>query len=243
LSIRLFNNKHYRRIRLFVLIFHISLVCANIYFYITVFETDFFFQYITSFLGVAGVSAIFIFGTVLYFLLQSVFFSVSFFLTEKEYGALENTMRSCCWSPSSTTKQTKESIMRNSKYVTYMVILNTSLGILAGIVLIPIGNAVDHQFPMFFFRTYLPNFHYLLDIIYFLSFILSGHTTVNWANMIAYYCFQSKCQLTLGIDLVKYLCVKYEDQDDDSLFYSAEYQEIIKQRLRFIIVRHIELLR
>jgi hypothetical protein len=172
-----------------------------------------------------------------------VFFNVSFFLSEKEYGALENTIRSSFWSPSSTTKQAKETIMRHCKYVTYMVILNTSLGILAGIVLIPIGDAVDYQFAMFFFRTYLPKFHYLLDIIYFLSFIVTGHIIVNWANMIAYYCCHSKCQLILGIDLVKYLCVKYEDQDDDSLFYSAEYQQIIKERLRFIIVRHIELLR
>ncbi|CAH1382827.1 unnamed protein product, partial [Tenebrio molitor] len=27
LTVKLFNNKHYRRIRFFVLIFHISLVC------------------------------------------------------------------------------------------------------------------------------------------------------------------------------------------------------------------------
>jgi hypothetical protein len=51
---------------MFVLIFHISLVCANIYFYITVFDTDFFFQYITSFVGLTGVSIIFIFATLLY---------------------------------------------------------------------------------------------------------------------------------------------------------------------------------
>jgi hypothetical protein len=133
--------------------------------------------------------------------------------------------------------------MRNSKYVTNMVIFNIFLGILAGILLIPIGNAVDHQFAMFFFRTYLPNFHYLLDIIYCLSLIVTGHTIVNWANVIAYYCCHSKCQLTLGIEVVKYLCVNYEDQDDDSLIFSTEYQQIIKERLRFIIVRHVELLR
>jgi hypothetical protein len=177
------------------------------------------------------------------FLLQSVFFNVSFFISEKEIGVLDNTIRSCFWSPSSTTNQVKESIMRYSKYVTYLIILITFLGILAGIVIIPIGRAVDHQFAMFFFRTYLPNFHYLLDIIYCLSFIVTGHTIVNWANMIAYYCYLSKCQLTLYAEAIKYLCVKYEDQDDDSLFYSKEYQQIIKDRIRFIIIRHIELLR
>jgi hypothetical protein len=174
--------------------------------------------------------------------LQSVLFSVSFFLSEKEVAALENTIYSCFWSPSSTTKQAKESIMSHCKYLTYMVILNTSLGVLAGIVIIPIGKAVDLQFAMFFFRTYLPNLHYLLDIVYSLSFIVTGHTIVNWANMVAYYCCHARCQLTLGIEVVKYLCVKYEDQDDDSLFYSREYQQIIKERLRFIIVRHIEVL-
>jgi hypothetical protein len=121
--------------------------------------------------------------------------------------------------------------MRNSKYVTCVVILNTSLGVVTGIVLFPIGKAVDHQFAMFFFRTYLPNLHYLLDIIYFLSFIVIGHTMVNWANMIAYYCCHSKCQMTLGIEVVKHLCGKYEDQDDNSLFYSTEYQQIIKERI------------
>jgi hypothetical protein len=61
--------------------------------------------------------------------------------------------------------------------------------------------------------------------------------------MIAYYCYLSKCQLTLCAEAIKYLCVKYEDQDDGSLFYSKEYQQIIKDRIRFIIIRHIELLR
>jgi hypothetical protein len=172
-----------------------------------------------------------------------VFFNISFFLSEKEIGDLENTIYSCFWSPSSTTKQAKESIRKNCKYVTYMVILNTSLGILAGIVIFPIGKMADHQFAMVFFRRYLPSFRYLLDIIYFLSFIVTGHTIVNWANMIAYYCCHSKCQMTLGIEVAKYLCAKYEDQDDDSLFYSKEYQQVIKERIRFIIFRHIELLR
>jgi hypothetical protein len=49
--------------------------------------------------------------------------------------------------------------------------------------------------------------------------------------------------MTLGIEVAKYLCAKYEDQDDDSLFYSKEYQQVIKERIRFIIFRHIELLR
>ncbi|CAH1382830.1 unnamed protein product [Tenebrio molitor] len=157
------------------------------------------------------------------FLLQSVFFNVSFFISEKEIGVLDNTIRSCFWSPSSTTNQVKESIMRYSKYVTYMIILNTFLGILAGIVLFPIGRAVDHQFAMFFFRTYLPNFHYLLDIIYCLSFIVTGHT--YHSELGKYDCLLLLPQLTLCAEAIKYLCVKYEDQDDGSLFYSKEYQQ------------------
>jgi hypothetical protein len=126
--------------------------------------------------------------------------------------------------------------------VTVLVLLNTFLGIFAGIVLIPVGKSVDHQFGMFLFRTYLPKLHYLLDVIYSLSFAIIGHTMVNWANVVAYYSCLAKSQVKLGTERAKYLSAEYEDQDEDSLYYSEEYQQVMKERIRFTIIRHIELL-
>jgi hypothetical protein len=123
------------------------------------------------------------------------------------------------------------------------VILNTFLGIFAGIVLVPVGEALNHQFAIFFFRKYLPQVHYLLDVIFLLSFVVAGHVVVNWANVIAYYSYLATGQVYLSIEMVKHWSAGYEDQDDVSLFYSMEYQRVVKERIRSSIIRHIELLR
>jgi hypothetical protein len=128
-------------------------------------------------------------------------------------------------------------------YVAFMVILNTFLGIFAGIVLVPVGEALNHQFAIFFFRKYLPQVYYLLDVIFLLSFVVAGHVVVNWANVIAYYSYLATGQVYLSIEMVKHWSAGYEDQDDDSLFYSMEYQRVVKERIRSSIIRHIELLR
>jgi hypothetical protein len=243
LAIKLFNNKHYRRIRLFVLILHSSVVCAHIYFCITVFDTAFLFQYIVGSFGLVAVSALFLPIILLHHLFQSVFFNASFFVTEKTFTTFENTIYSYFWSPSSTTKEVQECITRDCKYITFAVILNTFLGIFAGIVLVPVGEALNHQFAIFFFRKYLPQVHYLLDVVFLLSFVVAGHVVVNWANVIAYYSYLATGQVYLSIEVVKHWSAGYEDQDDDSLFYSMEYQRVVKERIRSSIIRHIELLR
>jgi hypothetical protein len=242
LTIKLFNNQHYRRIRFFVLLFHSSIIFVQIYMYITVFDADFFFQYIITFLSLLAVSNTLQFVTFFKCPFQAVMFNASYFISEKNFNDLENTIYSHFWSPSTATQRAREDIKRDTRYVTILVLLNTFLGIFAGIVLIPVGKSVDHQFGMFLFRTYLPKLHYLLDVIYSLSFAIIGHTMVNWANVVAYYSCLAKSQVKLGTERAKYLSAEYEDQDEDSLYYSEEYQQVMKERIRFTIIRHIELL-
>jgi hypothetical protein len=116
LAIKLFNNKYYRRIRLFVVILYSSVVCAHIYFCITLFDTAFLFQYVIGSFGLIAVSAIFLPVILLHHLFLSVFFNASFFVTEIAFTTLENTIYLFFWSPSSTTKNVQECITRDCKY-------------------------------------------------------------------------------------------------------------------------------
>jgi hypothetical protein len=107
---------------------------------------------------------------------------------------------------------------------------------------VPVGEALNHQFAIFFFGTHLPQVHYLFDVIFLLSFVVTGHVVVTWANVVAYYSYFGTGQVHLAKEVVKHWSAEYEDQED-SLFYSVEYQRVLKERIRTSIIRHIELLR
>jgi hypothetical protein len=183
LTIKLFNNQHYRRIRFFVLLFHSSIICVQIYMYITVFDADFFFQYIITFLSLLAVSNTPQCVTFFKCLFQAVMFNASYFISEETFNDLENTIYSHFWSPSTATQRAREDIKEGHQIRDGPGPAQHFPGYFCGIVLIPVGKSVDHQFAMFLFRTYLPKLHYLLDVIYSLSFAIIGHTMVNWANV------------------------------------------------------------
>lgn len=146
------------------------------------------------------------------------------------------------WSLDSTTFETNTQIKQQSKILNVVITLNSLFGILTGLILIPTGKEQEFHFYLYFSREYL-FCHYFFDIIYFLGFPIVSYTIVSVANILAYYTCHTIFQINLALDVIKYMSEEYKDIKDDILLQNVEYQEIIKKRLIFIIVRHCVLSR
>ncbi|KAJ3655918.1 hypothetical protein Zmor_015025 [Zophobas morio] len=66
---------------------------------------------------------------------------------------------------------------------------------------------------------------------------------VTLTNLIAYYTYHSKSQLYLLADVISYATNDFVGVLDGDLICNNQYQEIVRRREKFIIKRHIELLR
>jgi hypothetical protein len=156
---------------------------------------------------------------------------------------MERPFREFLWSADSTLKETKMKILKGSRFVTYIVVVNFLCGILTGFVILPICKEQEYQFPLFFFRKYLKSVHYIWDFWYLLTFPITSFTIVNLANIVVYYMCHTKWQIVMYLDVIQHLNDGYENEDDDTLFHDFEYQKVFQGRFRCVLVRYKEILR
>jgi hypothetical protein len=144
------------------------------------------------------------------------------------------------WSIDSTTKETEKKIKNESKIVTVVHFL---LSFISSIILLPSENEKDYHFTIYLFRQYFKNYTSVLEIFFFETFPVVCYTFVYLSHVTLYAISHTKFQMYMLLDCINYLTAEYEDEDDVSLLKSDEYQKVIKERLRFFVIRHIELKR
>ena len=174
---------------------------------------------------------------------QVVIFNCGFLWMEKALNKLDEEILSKSWTVNATTRQTGRKILKECTYATYVVVFNSALGVFAGFVLYPVGVEQEYHFPIYFFRKCTPDFHYVFEFLYFLTFPVSAYLMCNLVNFVTYYTHHVVTQIRLGKDTIDTVCSGYEDRDDDELYNSEEYQSTIRQRLRFLIIRQSDFLR
>jgi hypothetical protein len=162
---------------------------------------------------------------------------------ESSLKFLENESRSCIWSIDSTTKETQEKINKEIKVVTVFVMTHLLLFFVSSIILVPSGKEKDYHFTIYFFREYFKNYSSFLEIFFFATFPIVGYSFVFLSHVTLYAISHTKFQVYLLLDCINYLTAEYEDENDVKLLESEEYQKIVKERLRSLVIRHNELKR
>ena len=176
-------------------------------------------------------------------LLQALVINICLFCADKYFKSVDTLASSLLWSIDTTTTRTKQKTLKEFKYVTFVVIVNSVLGVVAGFLLIPIGKEQEYDFAIFFFRNYMPSSRYVLELMHFLRFPVISYMMVTSASILAYYTCHVKSQLYLLADVISYITNDFVGFLDYDLIRNRQYQEIVRRREKFLIERHVDLLR
>ncbi|KAJ3616256.1 hypothetical protein MTP99_004853 [Tenebrio molitor] len=224
ITVKFFENKVVKTIIVITLIFQIIVSLINTSFFIKYFDFKFFNQFISNYLA----------------FMRFIIFNGTLLWKESSLKSLYKECQPFIWSIDSTTKETEKKIKNESKIVTVVHLL---LSFVSSIILLPSENEKDYHFTIYLFRQYFKNYTFVLEKFFFATFPVVCYTFVYISHVTPYAISHTKFQMYMLLDCINYLTAEYEDEDDVSLLKSDEYQKVIKERLRFFVIRHIELKR
>jgi hypothetical protein len=97
--------------------------------------------------------------------------------------------------------------------------------------------------PFTFFENISKTTALFWKFFFFATFPIVGYSFVFLSHVTLYAISHTKFQVYLLLDCINYLTAEYEDENDVKLLESEEYQKIVKERLRSLVIRHNELKR
>ncbi|XP_063923064.1 uncharacterized protein LOC135137369 [Zophobas morio] len=113
--------------------------------------------------------------------------------------------------------KSKDRILRESKLANKFVKVHLVLVLITGAVLIPVGKERNLQFAVLLFENYYP------------LYVVEG--------IIMYFVLHTKFQIYILLDYIQEIVDDYEDKDDTELLELKEYQAVVKERLKEMVVK------
>jgi hypothetical protein len=147
------------------------------------------------------------------------------------------------WPMDSAGNETLAKIKTESRFFSFLVIVNLILTLIAAILfIVPFPYDEEVYFAMYLFDRWFPSCAPILKWFYRLTLLVVGFAIVTSAHMFLYITEQLKFQTYLLLKHVDNITSLEEYCDDGLLIKNKHYQTAIERRIKFCIKRHIELI-
>jgi hypothetical protein len=148
------------------------------------------------------------------------------------------------WPMDSAGNETLAQIKTESRFFSFLVIVNLILTLIAAILfIVPFSYDEEVYFAMYLFDRWFPSCAPILKWFYRLTILVVAFAIVNSAHMFLYITEQLKFQTYLLLKHVDNITSLEEYCDDGLLIKNKHYQIAIERRIKFCIKRHIELIK
>jgi hypothetical protein len=148
------------------------------------------------------------------------------------------------WPMDSAGNETLAQIKTESRFFSFLVIVNLILTLIAAILfIVPFPYDEEVYFAMYLFDRWFPSCAPILKWFYRLTILVVAFAIVNSAHMFLYITEQLKFQTYLLLKHVDNITSLEEYCDDGLLIKNKHYQIAIERRIKFCIKRHIELIK
>jgi small basic protein len=148
------------------------------------------------------------------------------------------------WATDSAGNETYAQIKTESRFFSFLVIVNLILTLIAAILfIVPVPNDEEVYFAMYLFDRWFPSCAPILKWFYRSTILVVAFAIVTSAHMFLYVAEQLKFQIYLLCKNIGNITSLVEYCDDGFLVNNKHYQIAVESRIKFCIKRHIELIK
>jgi hypothetical protein len=148
------------------------------------------------------------------------------------------------WPMDSAGNETRAQIKTESRFFSFLVIVNLILTLIAAILfIVPFPYDEEVYFAMYLFDRWFPSCAPVLKWFYRLTILVVAFAIVNSAHMFLYITEQLTFQAYLLLKHIDNISTLDEYCDDGLLVNNKHYQIAVEGRIKFCIKRHIELIK
>ena len=147
------------------------------------------------------------------------------------------------WSIDSAGEEVHYRIKFESKIIKIFVVANAIVTMIGtALFTIPLSLDDDVFYALYFFKTYIPEHKYMLTFIYKLTYPFLGYVMIVHPYQFLYAIAHARFQIIMFIHYVANIAESEEDIEENEIFYDKNYQQVIQERLKFCVKRHLDFL-